>query len=307
MERVLTVGGARASKPISDFLQVNDYQGPKAGTYYVDGNVAATGTGSPDHPFATLTEAFTASNAAIRLSANRWWARRNRIFVCGDGLEEDLTTIPEKCDVIGCGYDIYPFPRIIGHHHIAVIATTGAKGCRFINMGWICDDAAALFTFPAIVHGLQFIGGMMVPLSTGSTIAISLTDIAAVVIDGVRIINSGGGNGVFAEGIKLAGTQGHEVVIKNCDIYATEGIHVTATATTGGIICDNYIYATALTVNDESSLFRVINNRLITAANTGEDALLGVVANKKLACGNKLTGSASVQNADYPFIDQSTS
>jgi hypothetical protein len=300
-ERVLTVGGRSASKPISDFLQVNDYQGPKAGQYYVDGNVAATGNGSPDHPFATLTEAFTASNAAMRLAANRWWARRSQIFVCGDGIEEDLTTLPEKCDVIGCGYDIYPFPRIIGHHHIAAIASTGAKGCRFINMGWICDDAAALFTFPAIVHGLQFIGGLMTPLAAGSTIAISMTDIACVVIDGLRIAPSGGG-GLFAEGIKIAGTQGHEVVIKNSDIYATEGIHVTATATTGGIITNNDIYATGLTVNDESSLFRVTNNRLVTAANPTNAGTGGIVANKLLAAGNKLTGSSTVQNADYPFV-----
>jgi hypothetical protein len=302
-ERVVTLGASRASRPIADFLMVEDYQGPKAGKYYVDGNVAATGNGSPDHPFATLTEAFTASNAAIRLSANRWWARRNQIFVCGDGLEEDLTTIPEKCDVIGCGYDIYPFPRIIGHHEIAAIATTGAKGCRFINMGWICDDAGPLFTFPAIVHGLQFIGGLMVPLAAGSTIAISMTDIAGVVIDGVRIIPSGGG-GLFAEGIVLAGTQGHEVVIKNCDIYATEGIHVTATATRGGIIKDNDIYATALTINDESGLFRLSKNRLVSTAGddgtgTGGSAL-AVVCAIGLAVDNRLTCSGHY-NAPYPI------
>jgi hypothetical protein len=52
-ERVLTVGGSKASKPISDFLMVNDYEGPKAGKYYVDLNVAAT------VPFAVITEPLT--------------------------------------------------------------------------------------------------------------------------------------------------------------------------------------------------------------------------------------------------------
>lgn len=61
-ERILSVGGPRASRPISDFLMVNDYEGPKAGKYYVDLNVAATGSGSPDHPFSTVAEAITAGN-----------------------------------------------------------------------------------------------------------------------------------------------------------------------------------------------------------------------------------------------------
>jgi hypothetical protein len=93
-ERVVTLGASRATRPITDFLMVEDYQGPKAGTYYVDLNVAATGKGSPDHPFATIAEAITASNASIGLAANRWWARRNRIFVCGDGITENLTILP---------------------------------------------------------------------------------------------------------------------------------------------------------------------------------------------------------------------
>ena len=105
-EKVLTVGGARATKPIADFLMSNEYFGPKGGVYYVDGNVAATGNGSPDHPYATLAEAITASDASIGLAANRWWARRNRIYVCGDALSENLVKFPTKCDVIGCGsYD----------------------------------------------------------------------------------------------------------------------------------------------------------------------------------------------------------
>jgi hypothetical protein len=303
-ERVVTLGASRASRPITDFLMVEDYQGPKAGTYYVDLNVAATGGGSPDHPFATIAEAITASNASIGLAANRWWARRNRIFVCGDGISEDLTVLPEKCDIIGCGSDLYPFPRVIGHHIIAAAKV----GFRSINMGWQNDAASDLFVIKAGSHGLQFIGGLMTPAVGGSTKALELTDSACVVIDGVRIQYNIGG-GIFAEGITVEGTVGHEITIKGCDIYATEGIHVASgNGCTGSIIKDNDIYATALTINDESLLFRVTGNRLISAATVGLAAGAGgIVCNPLLASGNKIGGKDTVTNADYPFVIALTS
>lgn len=304
MERVLTVGGNQASRSISDFLQVTDYQGPKAGTYFVDLNVAATGGGSPDHPFATIAEAITASNASIGLAANRWWARRNRIFVCGDGISEDLTVLPEKCDIIGCGSDLYPFPRVTGHHIIALAKV----GFRSINMGWQNDAASDLFVIPAGCHGLQFLGGLMTPAVGGSTKAIELTDSACILIEGVRIQYNIGG-GIFAEGITVEGTIGHEITIKKCDIYATEGIHVAAAnGTTGSIINDNDIYATALTINDESLLFRVTGNRLISAATVAlAGGAGGIVCNPLLASGNKIGGKDTVTNADYPFVISLTS
>jgi len=294
-ERVLTVGGNQASRPISDFLMVNDYQGPKAGKYYVDLNVAATGGGSPDHPFATFAEAVAASNASIGSATNRWWARRNYIYVCGDGIDEDITVLPEKTDVIGCGSDIYPFPRIIGHHIIAAAKV----GCRFINMGFIDDAATDLFVIPAGCHGLQFLGGLMLPKVGGSTKAIELTDSACVIIDGVNI-NYNIGGGIFAQGITVEGTVGHEVVIKNSDIYATEGIHVAAgNGTTGGIIKNNDIYATAKPINDESLLFRVVRNSMMTAINIATTTD-GYTFNLALASGNILTGLNGVA-ASVPF------
>jgi hypothetical protein len=304
-EKILTVGGARATRPVSDFLTVNDYQGPKAGTYYADLNVAATGGGSPDHPFATIAEAIAASNASIGLAGNRWWARRNRIFVCGDGISEDLTILPEKCDIIGCGSDVYPFPRVIGHHIIALAKVA----CRFINMGFQADAATPLFVIPAGSHGLQFLGGLMTPAVGGSTRAIQMTDTACVVVDGLKIQYNIGG-GIFAEGMSILGTVGHEIEIKNSDIYATEGIHIAAgNGCTGSIIKKNNIYATALTVNDESLLFRVVDNQLVTAAVVNIAAgALGIVCNEHLASGNKLGGAnTGACNADYPFVVALTS
>ena len=115
--------------------------------YFVDGNIVTSGNGlgwgpgegktSKNKPFNTLSEAITASNLSIVASGNRWWARRNRIFACGDQeLTENLTIFPEKCDIIGVGFDVFPFPRITGDHTIDSIATGGkaigiaADACR---------------------------------------------------------------------------------------------------------------------------------------------------------------------------------
>ena len=306
MERILSVYGPRASRPISDFMMAGQYAGlgagPRGAQYFVDGNVSATGAGTIDHPFSTIAEAITASNASIALSANRWWARRNQIFVVGDDLDEDLTVLPEKCDVIGCGSDdTIAGPRVLGHHTFVIPAGKG-MGTRFINMGWQNDRAEALITIPAGGSGLQILGGIMYPFAGGSTIALSLTDLADIVIDGLEIAYNAGG-AIFAEGIKILGTVSHKNKIRNCDIYATEGIHVAAgNATTGGVIAGCNIYATALTINDESLLFRVLGNTLVTAANPTNAATGGIVANKLLAAGNYLTGSSVVSNAPYPVV-----
>ena len=56
-ERVLTVGGNQATRPLTDFYT---FQSDKD-TWYVDANVSATGHGkSWDHPFLTMAEAFAA-------------------------------------------------------------------------------------------------------------------------------------------------------------------------------------------------------------------------------------------------------
>jgi hypothetical protein len=297
MERVLTQGGNKASRPISDFLLTNDYQGPKAGTYYVDLNVAATGGGSPDHPFATLAEAITASNASIGLAANRWWARRNRTFVCGDGITESLTVLPEKCDIIGCGSDLYPFPRIIGRHTIALAKV----GCRFINIGLQASSATDLMTLPAGCHGFQFLGGLCIPKTGGTAVGFGITDTACM-----KIANSsfqiGGGSmtHIFATAISLLGTVGHESEIVDNDIIGTVGILTAGTlAALGSKIKGNTIRSTGKPINDASGTYQVINNRLMTDINIGTTTD-GYTFTLGLASGNKLTGLNGVA-ACVPF------
>jgi hypothetical protein len=298
-ERILSVGGNKASRPISDFLLSNEYWGPKGGTYYVDLNVAANGTGSPDHPFSTVAAAITASNSSIGSSTNRWWARRNRIFVCGDGIDEDLTVLPEKCDIIGCGSDLVPYPRIIGHHTIAVAKV----GCRFINMGFTLDGTGVGITIPAGCHGFQILGGHMQPSNAGNTVGIQITDSALVRIEGFDLYQSPAtyGTGICAVGIAIAGTaSNHQTVIKGCYINATEGIDVVESAPAyDSRIEDCIIHAVLLTIDDNSDQFAVINNRLITDADTGTSTV-GYDFNLKLAAGNIQTGSGG-ETDTVPF------
>jgi predicted small secreted protein len=301
-ELLLTVGGNRATRPLSDFLTIyNAGGGPKAGVYFVDLNVAASGDGSADHPFSTLAEAITASNASIGLAANRWWARRNRIFVCGDGIEEDLTVLPEKCDIIGCGSDLVPYPRIIGAHTIAVAKV----GCRFINMGFTATGTGDLFVIPAGCHGLRFIGGHMQPSAAGNTKALEITDSALVRIEGVEIYQNPGayGTGIFGVGIAIEGTaSNHQTVIKDCYINATEGIDVVESAPAYDSRVEGcVIHAVGLTIDDNSDQFHVINNRLITDIDTSTSTA-GYDFNVKLASGNLLTGSQAGGACDtVPF------
>ena len=313
-ERVLTVGGNKASRRLSEFnLTPQDIYAFPAGTYFVDGNVSSTGNGTADHPYSTLAEAIAASNTSIGLAANRWWARRNKIYVCGDQeITENLTVFPEKCDVIGAGFDLDAMPRITGTHIIAAVATGKAYGTRFINCGFMDNAAGPVVHLVTSEMGCAFIGCNFWPLVTGSTHCIQLATGNAKfrMIDCRILLNVGDptGAGIFAEGVKVSGVAQHDMEFRGNHIHATEGIHIEAgTGGYNGLIDNNVIRAAALTVNDASSLFVLTNNRLITDANPGEDALLGVVANKLLAANNKLTGITTMQNADYPFVNPSTS
>jgi len=312
-ERIVGVGGVQPTRPITDFMMswqvAGGYAGPPAASYYVDANVSATGAGSASNPFKTLTEAITASNASIGSDANRWWARRNQIFVCGDYcLNEDLTILPEKCDVIGVGYDIYPFPRIIGNHNIAATrpGLGKANGCRFINMGFVDETGTTdVFATPASCHGLSFLGCSFFPKSGGSTAkALEITNSAGVrIIDCLFTLTAGAAANIFAEAISIEGTASiHDLEISGNRIYATQGIAIANGNTYGSWITDNYIYASAITIKDSSAHCLIVNNRLISAANSTITGAGVITSADGMGAGNKLT-CGDDHNAEYPLED----
>jgi hypothetical protein len=296
---VIAAGGQVLVEPGGSIMAGNP---TGAADYFVDLNVSATGDGSINSPFATLAEAITASNTSIGLTANRWWARRNRIFVMGDGIEEDLTVLPEKCDIIGCGSDLVPYPRVIGHHTIAAAKV----GCRLINMGFQLDGTAVGITIPAGCHGFQIIGGMLQPSADGNTVGVQITASALVKIQGFEIHQNPAayGTGICGVGIAIAGTaSNHQTLIDGCFIEATEGIDVVASAPAyGSRIQNNLIKATALCIDENSDVVIVAWNELITAANGNTDCSGAIDANAALAIGNRIT-SANTANCPYPIVD----
>jgi hypothetical protein len=256
--------------------------------YFVDGNVSASGDGlSWATAFKTLSEAIAASNISIALTANRWWARRNRIFACGDEeLTENLTVLPEKCDIIGTGYDILAMPRLTGNHTIAA----ATKGTRFINMGFMDPSGTAdLFVIPAGCHGLAFIGCHFHPKATGSTgKALEITNSSSVRIQDCTFdVRGGSMTGIFALAISLEGTVLHDVKITDNHITATLGIAVVEAAAVamGSLIARNTIRSTGIAIDDNSDDFQVVDNRWMTDVDT-TTSTAGYDFNLQLAAGN---------------------
>lgn len=289
--QVIAAGGALIMEPGS-LIQYANPTG--AADYYVDLNVSATGDGSMMSPFATLAEAIAASNISIGLTANRWWARRNRIFVMGDGITESLTVLPEKCDIIGLGSDLHPFPRITGAHTIALAKVS----CRFINTGFQATGTGDLFVIPVGCHGLEFHGCHFQAATAGNTKCLEITNSAIVKVIGCRIVQNPGayGTGIFGIGVSIEGTTStHETVIEDNFIDATVGVKVAASSPAyGSIIKDNVIKSVSFWVDDDSDTVMVINNRACTAINCATSTA-GYDFNLDLAAGNLQTeGNASL-------------
>lgn len=296
-EKVVVVGGSKATRPLSDFLSSNEYFGPKGGVYYVDGNVAATGGGSPDHPYATLAEAVIASDAAMALSANRWWARRNKIYACGDTLTEDLVKFPTKCDVIGCGsYNGNANYLGLSGMHVPV---GESYGTRFFNVMFVAHaHAAPVITLTNATSGLELHHCIIDGNAGTMTSGILATASPFLVVDDCDFV------GTFVTSYITfgAGEAGRTKITNNRMLgVAAKGIVVpgTTTASWKPIIQDNTIAATGDPIEDASNLFYVVNNRLLTDANIATTTD-GYTFNLALACGNILTGASGVATT-VPF------
>lgn len=299
---VIAAGGQILVEPGGSVMSGNP---TGAADYFVDLNVSATGEGSINDPFATLAEAITANNTSIGLTANRWWARRNRIYVMGDGITESLTVLPEKCDIIGCGSDLYPFPRVTGVHTIALAKV----GCRFINMGFQATGTDHLLTAVAACHGLSFLGCVFTAATAGNTLALELTNCAHVRIQGCKFLTPAGAitTSIFALPISIAGTASiHDFEISDNFIFGTAGIKVANGATQGSVIARNIIrVTTGLNIEDLSDDVVCVDNRFINA-----DAALAVAGfcdwNALLAVGN-LGTSDQASSAAVPIAVVCTS
>lgn len=235
--------------------------------YYVDNNSGAdTQDGlSWSNAVLTITKALELSHLNIATSPN--YADRNKIFVRGDDFDEDWTDLAQKTDVVGVGSDDgNKGPRILGNHVIDAVASSyNYMGCRFINMTFVNQTAADIFVVPTGHHGLEWIGCRFE--SNSSTLAPSALDITQCSdtrIVGCEFISSvnpmwSGGAIDFGAGL----CQNTDILYNFID--AAIGITIDSGATgLSSRIEGNTIYASTLTIDDNSDVFYVCNNSLIS-------------------------------------------
>jgi len=290
---VIASGGTLAMEPGS-FIQFANPTG--ASDYFVDGNVSTTGSGTIDSPYKTIAEAIAASDISIALTANRWWARRNRIFVMGDTLTETLVKFPTKCDVIGLGsYDANTQPGIVGHH-----APVGESyGTRFFNIKFNgVATATPVFTLTSETSGLQLQSCTLDGNAGTMTIGVQATASPFLVINDCDFV------GTFVTSYLTFGTgQAGRTRITNNRMLGTAAKGIVAgsgmTSSWTPLIDGNIVHATGLTIDDDADKFSCVNNRLITSANIATTTA-GYDFNLALACGNILTGLNGVA-ATVPF------
>jgi hypothetical protein len=264
--------------------------------YYVDGNVSATGSGTLDSPYSTLAEAIAASDTSIALTANRWWARRNRIFFAADVSTENLVKFPTKCDVVGMGsYDGNTQPGLYGRH----LPVGEAYGTRWFNVHFkALAHASPVVTLTSAASGVKFIG-----CTFDGTLGTMTSGILATASPFLHVVDCDF-VGVFVTSYITfgAGEAGRTRIIGNRMLgTAAKGIVApgTTTASWMPLIQDNTIMATGKPIEDAASVFFVVNNRLMTDINIGTTTD-GYSFDLSQACGNILTGLNGVA-ATVPF------
>lgn len=264
--------------------------------YYVDNNSGLdTHDGlSWNNAVLTITKAMVLSHLNIATSPN--YANRNTIYVRGDDFDEDWTDLAQKTDIIGVGSDDgNKGPRILGNHVIDATATDYIyMGCRFINMTFLNQTATDIFEVPTGHHGLEWIGCTFE--SNSSTLAPSAIDITEcsdtriVGCDFVSSVNPMWASGAIDFGANLC--QGTEIL----NNYIDAAIGITIAGGASGLssrIEGNTIYASTLTIDDNSDVFYIANNTLVSDATFGTSSY---DFNELLAVGNLLTGSNYTQN-----------
>jgi hypothetical protein len=270
--------------------------------YFVDGNCgsdSAEGIGGWGTSVKTLTKAFALSNADIA-SNSSGWAAHNVIFIRGDEFVENLTTLPNKCDVISVGsYDAHP----TGIRGIHPIGNTGYMNTRFINCYF--DTAGAggdMITLPATVSGLSFLNCTF--NGYGATCAGSAIVASGTVHFTVKDCQFVGG---FTDSVieLLTGTFNDLRIVSNFVAGHDVGIECAAAtfdAYCTGLIADNYVVTHGVCIKDTSGLMAVINNRVITLGAHTDIAGTGMIVDGAgMSVGNM--GSASdIENVNIPVL-----
>jgi len=289
----------RINKPSIPTLGNAELQGD---IYYVDGNMASTaGDGkSWASAYKSLATALAASHTDIARTSDRQWAGRNTIYVKGDSVDESLTKLAQKTEVIGVGScNQHPRPRLEGTHVIEAQATADYMGCRFFNIEFYADTAGIIMTIPANQNGIVFQDCVF----NGNSIATSGLNITSshdTEINNCRFLNSFTTNCIKVEAGAIT-----NFIVRDCMIQGA-GIGIDFNCTTSQAVdcwaIDNLIHTVGLPIDSESDTaflsLAVVGNRMITDVDTttvtdGYDFVLGMAAD------NTITGKDETDAVPY--------
>ena len=276
--------------------------------WYVDGNrLNNSGDGKTwASAYKLLATAMAASHADIARSSDRQWAARNTIYVKGDEIEEDITKLAQKTDIIGVGSNSgYGKAGITGTWIIP--DTVNYMGCHFYNMMFTDEGATAIWDVDT-QSGLEF-HECLFDSGTSTTIGIELNESDLLVIDNCEftVVSATKGFSTAAIVVVNATNVLYDIKITN-NIIETAGIGIdwNESDSHNCWIADNYIFATGLVIDDDGDQCRVVNNRLITEVDVdthGENT--GWDFNPNLSVGNELIGSASEVSNTIPIVEES--
>jgi len=264
--------------------------------YFVDGNKSDdSGDGTTwETAYQKLTTAMAASHANIGLTANRAWAKRNRIYVVGDELVEDFTAMAQKTDIIGCGANNgYAKAGITGTWIIP--DTVDYMSCRFYDLMFTDTGANAIFDLDT-QSGIEF-HNCLIDSSTSTTIGIQAEESSWLVIDNCEFSRVSASLGFSTACIQIVQDTNaiYGCRIENCRINgAAIGIDWNETESYNCIIDNNVIYATGLPIDCESDDVLVTRNMQMTAVDCDTYAVgTGFDYDLNHAAGNILMGSGS--------------
>ncbi len=265
-------------------------KGGAPSVFYVDGNVVSSGNGLGWlSAFKTLAEGLLAAHTYQGTSGNRAWAHRAVVYVAGDDLDEDLTLLAEKSDVIGVGSaNTKHGPRLYGNHTIQASATDNYNGCAFYNITFTPQAAGIVMDIPTGHHGIEW-HKCFFEWAASSVTGIRITACNDSWIDSCRFVKASG-TGFSTAAISFGAGSTINNLISDNFIDANVGITIDSgvTVSDGNYIVDNYVIAVGVTIDDNDDTWYVINNRCISEGTLGANSYDFNVAK---AADNVITGS----------------
>lgn len=264
-------------------------KGGAPSVFYVDGNVVSSGNGlSWTSAFKTLAEGLVAAHAYMSTSGNRAWAHRATVYACGDNLTENLVILAEKTDVIGVGTTSGWDKAGLDGNHVPV--TTNTWACRFYNFYFTATTAGIIWDLTAPSHGIKFYNCYFDGRGAAHTRAIRATVVQQMDIVGCKWFTSTANFTTAA--IEIGAGNAFGLNIKDNRIVGSLGVVINASTTAVGgalYVDNNIINAAGLTIDDNSDLAIVTNNRCISAGAYAADTTHDF--NLAKACNNVVTGN----------------